>query len=88
MWIFLNALGIVGGALLVLALYALFRQHRTPPESRTGVAKLPRGVWIAALVVSVVFIFLGMNSTALLPGPDQKAIDEDIKAFDAEFDDL
>jgi hypothetical protein len=88
MWILLNALGVLGGVLLVISLIALFRQHRTPPEARTGLAKVPRGLWIAALFVSLALIFVGMNATALLPGADQKAIEEDIKAFDAEFDDL
>jgi NADH:ubiquinone oxidoreductase subunit 6 (subunit J) len=88
MWIVLTALGFLGGVLLVLSLIALFMQHRTPPELRTGIAKLPRALWLGAIVLSFFLIFVGMNSTAFLPGPDQKEIDEDIKTFDAEFDDL
>jgi NADH:ubiquinone oxidoreductase subunit 6 (subunit J) len=88
MWILLTALGFFGGVLLVLSLIALFMQQRTPPELRTGIAKLPRGLWLGAIVLSLALIFVGMNSTAFLPGPDQQEIEEDIKAFDAEFDDL
>lgn len=87
MWNLLVGLGVLGGFLLVFSLYALYSHLRTPPESRTGLAKLPRGLLIAGIVLSVVFIYLGLNATAFLPGPDQQAIEEDIKAFDEEFDD-
>jgi hypothetical protein len=88
MWNLLVGLGVLGGFLLAVSLYALYVQQRTPPESRTGVAKLPRALWLVGVVVSIVFVYLGLNATAVLPGPDQQAIEEDIKAFDEEFDDL
>lgn len=87
MWIVLNALGVVGGVLLVISLVAIFTHARSAGAEKRGLARLPRSAWIGTLVVSLVLVFLGLNATAFLPGPDQREIEEDIRAFDAEFDD-
>ena len=84
MWMTLTVLGAVGLVLLPLSVLSLFARSRSPEDELRGLARVPYGLSMPGALLSLTFIFLGLNAGAF--APDEEEIDQDIADFDAEFE--
>lgn len=84
MWMTLTVLGAVGLVLLPLSLAALFARSRSPEDEVRGLGRIPYGLSMPAALLSLTFIFLGLNAGAFAPAEDE--IKHDIAEFDERFE--
>jgi len=87
MWMTLTILGVAGLVFLPLSIMALFERSRGPEDELRGLARVPYGISMPTALLSLTFIFLGLNAGAFAPDdPIEAEAAKAAAAFDAEFE--